>query len=226
MRDDYTHISIVLDQSGTMASILHETIAGYNKFLTAQQLEPGHATITLRTFSNSPHESWCEFWPVKTAPFLGIDNYVPGGMTALYDAVGLTIKETGERLRSLLPDQRPARVIFVIITDGQENHSRVYNYAQIAEMIAHQTHTYKWEFIFLAANQDAMKIADSMNIDRGKTMTFGANSVGTVSAYHSLADKIRSYRTGEAQGCSFDDADREAQTAAGVDPRLNNAAGD
>jgi Mg-chelatase subunit ChlD len=221
MREDYTHICIVLDRSGSMDLILTDTIGGYNTFLNSQKAAPGFATITLRMFANTALPPTYDFMSIRNAPELSLGSYTPSGMTALYDAVGQAIRDTGERLSSMPWEQRPGRVLFVILTDGKENNSKEYTYAQIAEMIKVQAKVYKWEFVFLGANQDAMKTADSLNIARGQTMTFAANSVGTVSVFHSLADKVRSYRSGELHSPTFDSDDRAAQTNAGVDASLN-----
>lgn len=222
MRADYTHITFVLDKSGSMVHILTDTIGGFNSFLTAQKEAPGYATMTLREFATTAYAPQYEFKPIGEVPALGPKSYMPGGMTALYDAIGLEIKATGERLSGMPEAMRPARLLFVILTDGQENHSREYTFAQIAAMIEHQTDAYKWEFVYLGANQDAMKIAQGLNIGMGRTMTFAANSIGTESVYKSLGEKVRAYRAGAAgQSFAFDSNDRDAQTIAGVDPALN-----
>jgi hypothetical protein len=88
----------------------------------------------------------------------------PRGNTALLDAVGRAIVETGERLRALPENERPGLVVFVIVTDGQENSSREYTKARVKEMIEHQQNVYKWQFTYLGANQDAFAEAGGMGI--------------------------------------------------------------
>jgi hypothetical protein len=48
-----THVTFVLDSSGSMSKIREDTIGGFNTFLEDQQGEPGEATVTLYDFNNS-----------------------------------------------------------------------------------------------------------------------------------------------------------------------------
>lgn len=221
MRNDYTHICLVLDRSGSMAVILTDTIGGFNSFLKAQRETPSYATITLRMFAQVAFVPEYQFKPVAEAALLSTDNYRPGGQTALYDAIGLSIKETGEQLSAMPESERPSKVVFAILTDGYENASRLYGPDVLAQMIKHQTETYGWTFVFLGANQDAILTAAALNIAAGQTMTFAANAVGTASAYDSLSEQVRSYRLGVKDQFEFDSRDRDAQTNAGVDPKPN-----
>lgn len=55
-------------------------------------------------------------------------------------------------------------MVFVIVTDGEENSSREFTRDQIRTMVEHQQSAYKWQFTFLAANQDAFAAGGSMGI--------------------------------------------------------------
>ena len=41
MKQDYTHIIVILDRTGSMESIRDDTIGGFNTFLKQQKAEPG-----------------------------------------------------------------------------------------------------------------------------------------------------------------------------------------
>lgn len=56
MRQDYTHISILLDRSGSMESIKEDTIGGFNQFLNSQKEVEGKCTVSFTQF-NTKHES-------------------------------------------------------------------------------------------------------------------------------------------------------------------------
>src|SRR5262249_53284967 len=99
--------------------------------------------------------------PLRTVPQCTLE---PRGNTALLDAVGRAIVETGERLRALPEEERPGLVVFVVVTDGQENSSKEYTKARVREMIEHQQNVYKWQFVYLGANQDAFAEAGGMGI--------------------------------------------------------------
>ena len=78
------------------------------------------------------------------------------------DAIGRTIDNIGGRLDKSAA--KPDKVIVVVLTDGQENASREYTRERVAEMIKHQQEKYAWEFVFLAANQDAFEAGAALNI--------------------------------------------------------------
>ena len=55
-------------------------------------------------------------------------------------------------------------MIVAILTDGLENSSQDYTWQQIADVIKQQSEQYRWTFLFLGANQDAIATAAQMNI--------------------------------------------------------------
>ena len=147
MKKDYTKIITVLDESGSMASVRTDTMGGYNNFIEEQRKVPGTADVTLITFNSRPT---CEYSGVPiNSPEVILENYSPKGNTALYDAIGLAITQTGNALAALPENERPEKVVMVIITDGQENASTDYTRKQINEMITHQREKYSWQFVFL-----------------------------------------------------------------------------
>jgi uncharacterized protein YegL len=158
MRNDLTDITVVLDRSGSMASIRKDMEGGLNAFVDKQKTEPGHANFTLVQF-DTQYEFVHRAVPINDVPACTL---VPRGGTALLDAVGKAIAETGERLKATPEDQRPGLVVFLVITDGQENSSREFKKHQIKEMIEHQQNAYKWQFTYLGANQDSFAEAGAM----------------------------------------------------------------
>ncbi len=138
-------------------------------------------------------------------------------MTALLDAIGRTINATGARLSAMPEADRPGKVMFVILTDGGENSSREFTHAQIAAMIKAQTDTYKWDFVFIGANQDAIAVGGALNIAAGKSMSYASNSVGTQSAFRSMAGYAAKARaSADLSATVFTSEDREAQKQAGA----------
>ena len=156
MRTDLTDITMVIDRSGSMQSIRTDAEGGINSFIEQQKQEPGETLLTLVQF-DTEYEFVHSGVPVKQIPAFTL---VPRGSTALLDAVGRAINETGARLAATAESQRPALVVFVIVTDGAENSSREFTRDQIRTLVEHQQSAYKWQFTFLAANQDALLQAD------------------------------------------------------------------
>lgn len=204
-------IIFILDRSGSMDSIKSSTIEGFNKFLTDQKKIKGEAVISLYQFDDK-FDIIYENEDIQKAPLLNNKTFVPRGMTSLYDAIGKTINNVGERLRKTRESQRPDKVIFVVLTDGQENNSTDYNAKKISEMIKHQTEKYNWQFVFLGANQDAVLSARTMGMSVGNSLTFKANTKGVTASYDSLSNNIASYRvTNNAVNLTFNKKDWEAQ---------------
>lgn len=212
MKQGYFDITLVLDRSGSMDFIKKDVIGGFNKFLKEQQAIPGDATITLVQFDHI-YEVVYEGKKLQEASLLDDTIYQPRGWTALLDAIGKTIDKTGKRLSDMSEDQRPEKVIFVIQTDGYENASKEFSNDKIISMITRQQDVYKWEFVFLGANQDAIATASKMGISATHSMTYQASAGGVASYYSSLSTNLVATRNGTGT-MSFTDEDRKNQNVA------------
>ncbi len=215
MNNNLTHIVVVLDRSGSMRSICQDTIGGYNTFLDAQRKAPGEAAITLVQFDNE-YELLYRAKPIKDAPGLSTETYIPRGSTALLDAIGRTINTTGSYLSEQKEESRPAKVVFVILTDGEENASHEFSREKIFDMISHQREVYKWEFVFLGANQDAIHAGHGIGVAQAASISMAANMAGTKAAYSSVSDNLLKYRSNVVPDMSWSEDDREAQRKAGA----------
>jgi len=198
MKKNYTHMAVVLDKSGSMSSVLNDTIGGFNQFLKNQKEVKGEATITLVQFSDN-YNILMDMAPLADAEDLTIKNYVPEGYTALLDAIGRTINRVEGQIDDKPKKQRPEKVVFVIITDGEENRSKEFNREQIMKMIdSHRTEK-KWEFVFIGANQDSIKAGGSIGVRAGSTLDYMSNSQGINTMYCTLTKGMTSYRSKSAK---------------------------
>jgi hypothetical protein len=219
MINNYTHITVLLDRSGSMDTVREETIKGFNKLIAEHKKEAGICTLTLHQFDDE-FETLYSMAPVAEARKLNEETFVPRGNTALLGAIGLAIDKTGQRLKNMPESVRPGKVIFVIITDGIENHSHRAPWAKdrtraaVKEKIEHQAGTYKWEFIYIGANQDAVLEARDMGIAGANAINYTANAVGTQCIYDSLAENTRKYRSGGNVTTAWTAADIQAQVEA------------
>jgi len=161
MRSDLTDITVVLDRSGSMASCREEAQNGVNHFIEDQKKQSGEAVFSLVQFDTG-YDFVHRGVLMKDVPAFEL---VPRGMTALLDAVGRAVNETGERLCQMDDEDRPGLVVFVIVTDGKENSSHEFTKTQIKEMIERQSSQYRWQFTFLGANQDAFGEAGAIGIN-------------------------------------------------------------
>jgi len=205
MKTHYSEIAFVLDRSGSMQSCREAAVEGFNSFLQDQQGTEGLARLTLILFDNE-YLMPIDALPVAEILPLGDDSYIPRGSTALLDAIGRTIDELGARLAALPVKDQPVQVIVAILTDGLENSSQYYTWQQIAAAITRQREQYRWRFLFLGANQDAIATAARMNVTAASAATYVADAAGLHASSMSLARKVRAFGrvsmgTASAQEC-------------------------
>ena len=207
MKPDLTDITLVIDRSGSMDEIRSDAEGGVNAFIREQAQQPGEALLTLVQFDDQ-YEFIHRGIPIKDVPPYAL---VPRSGTALLDAVGRAINETGERIAKMPESDRPSLVVFVIVTDGQENASHEFTKAQIKAMIDRQQTKYSWQFTFLGADQDAFAEAGGMGIAAGGTANFAKNKVDA--AFIGTIKKVGRMRTqrrkGQAVSNDFTDEERQ-----------------
>ena len=177
MKKDYTHICIVLDASGSMECIENDIKGSFNSFLDEQRKAEGKTVFDLFQFSSAVKRL------VKSADLsLFKDDlmkkYHCSGCTALNDAVCIAIDTMGKEFSAMPEEERPENVLCVIITDGEENASQKYSAEDVKKRIEHQQSVYSWEFLFLAANQDAFQSGSSFGIAADSCQNFVQDPAG------------------------------------------------
>ncbi len=193
VRSPHAEIVCIIDRSGSMESIRQDAIGGFNRFMDEQKKLPGDARLTLVLF-NDEYALVADGAPLSRFRPLDDETYVPSGTTALLDAVGRTLAGLRARIDGLAPAERPDTVVVSILTDGMENVSREYTYERIAGMIAECREKRGWEFIFLAANQDAFVTGNALAIDRKNTVQFSSTHEGLATAYKSMCEAVSDSR--------------------------------
>lgn len=214
MNTNLIRIVCLLDRSYSMKAVHAQSIDSYNEFVGKLKSDNnGACTLKLIQFDDRYEQHYD--LPLQTVPALTDKTFEPRGMTAYYDALGRAIDELGAELALLPEGHRPGKVIFVTLTDGQENSSKTYTHGRVAEMIQHQREKYNWEFIYLGANHDAIAFATSLNIPVGSVMSY-TSSVGDPEAmsfaFNSAANYVNTVRGGAVRGKSvnvaFSDEER------------------
>ncbi len=193
MKNNYAEMAFVLDRSGSMNICREEAIEVFNRFLKEQQQVEGLAKLTLVLFDDE-YLVPLNALPVAEVVPLDQETYVPRGSTALLDAIGRTIEELGTRLAALPEPDRPAQVIVAILTDGEENSSQTWTWANLARAIKRQTERYQWTFLFLGANQDAIATAAQMNIAAGNAASYVQDGAGLRASSRTFARKVSGLR--------------------------------
>lgn len=193
MKKGYTHISVIIDRSGSMSSTREDTVGGFNTFLKDQQEVEGTGTLTLVQFNNS--YDVCEnMGALEDIEEMTSKTYIPSGGTALLDAIGKTINSTEAKIKDMDEDEQPEKVIFLIITDGYENASREFSKSNISEMVKRHEEEDEWDFVFVGANIDSFSEGGGMGVRACNTSNYVADSLGTKNLYRSLSDNMTTYR--------------------------------
>jgi uncharacterized protein YegL len=194
-----TYIALILDASGSMASIKGETINHFNEQIEqiAKDSVGLDTSVSLTTFNGEVDVKFFDS-PVDSLKPLTLKTYAPGGYTSLYDAVGTTV----DRLLAECKDikKKDTAVLIVILSDGQENSSQKYNVGDIAERIQELQNTKRWTFTYLGANQDLSKIAQQLHIPAGNISAFTADAIGMVAATNLSVGSSQSYMDSRREG--------------------------
>lgn len=181
---------MILDVSGSMYRIAEDTIGGFNSLVEEQKKLDENATMTLVQFNQWVKTIYSDI-PLHSVEQMTGDTFKPGGVTALYDAIGETINavESG-RCKNC---GGGVKTIVAIITDGLENASKEFTQENIKSMIDDKKENDNWEFVFLAANQDAFASGASIGISKKDTFGFAATSDGMRSAMNTCGKSYSGY---------------------------------
>jgi hypothetical protein len=193
MNPHLTEIAYILDRSGSMRPMQEAAVSAFNDFLAAQLTVPGQARLTLVQFDDA-YEVPVAGRYLPDVPQLIAATYIPRGSTALLDAIGRTIQETDRRVEAMADADKPAQVIVAVFTDGFENASTQFTSTAISALIRRYRDEKGWEFLFLAANQDAIATASQMRMDVSLSASVDYSFGGIKSTGSAMARKVRASR--------------------------------
>lgn len=197
MKKGLTELVFILDKSGSMGGLEQDTIGGYNAMLAKQKAVGGEALITTVLFDNG-YELLHDRTDIRAVGPITEKEYQVGGSTALIDAIGKTVQKIGNAQNNTAEDYRAEKVMFVVITDGQENASREYSSEQVKEQVERRKDQSGWEFIFLGANIDAVETAGVFGIPASRARTYHPDGEGTALNFRALDEAITCFRQNQA----------------------------
>jgi len=198
MKKGLTELVFILDKSGSMSGLEADTIGGYNSMLAKQKAVDGECYITTVLFDNN-YELLHDRIDIKAVSPITDKEYQVGGSTA----------HTAE-------DYRAEKVIFVIITDGEENSSREYTAEKIKAQIKQQKEKYGWEFVFLGANIDAVQTAGRFGIAPDRAVDYLADSEGTKLNFKVMASAVATFReSGTVDETCFEEIRKDVKRRGG-----------
>ena len=191
-----TELVFIIDRSGSMEGLESDTIGGFNAMLKEQQAVEGDAVVTTVLFDDK-YELLHDRIDIRAVAPLTDKEYTVRGSTALLDALGRTIHKIRTVQEHTAENYRAEKVLFVIITDGQENASCEYSAERIKTRIERQKQKYGWEFVFFGANMDAVMEAGKLGIAADRAQNYCADSLGTSVAYTAMSAFSTAYRGGK-----------------------------
>lgn len=210
MKKNYSKLVYIMDRSTSMGSLTEKSVEGFNSFVDEQKGIEGQADLTLVTF-DSQYEVVFENVNIQDVKHITKNDIFARGMTKLLDGVGKTIDSVGSGLDSKSEDQHPEHVIFVIMTDGEENSSEEYSRERVKELIEQQQNQYNWTFLFMGANIDAFEEAGSLGISSHTTSNYVADTQGMARSYGATSSYVGKVRTGSVN-MSLSDEEKEADS--------------
>jgi uncharacterized protein YegL len=191
--NEKTEILCVLDRSGSMSRIIDDAIGGFNEFIKDQKEIEGEATMSVALFDDN-YQLLYDNVDIKEVEEFDRKTWTLGGMTALNDAIGKMINDVENRRAKQSEDEKASKVLVVIVTDGYENSSKEFTAQQVKDLISKKKKD-DWQFIFLAATDDAFTTSSGYGISAGNTMQFTANSTGTITMSNAVNNATRLYRS-------------------------------
>jgi hypothetical protein len=202
------HLNVLLDRSGSMASMAEQVVAGFNRLLAEQQADGHDARLTLVQFdSDDAHEVLVDAVPIVEVIPLTHASFEPRGTTPLLDATGRLIGKAAGRAADLAAAGQPAeQIVVVTITDGEENASHEFTRQRVIELVRAKEGD-GWTFVFLGAGLDAYAEAGGIGYDARSVQSFTADGTGADMAFASLSAKTSDLRRKVRRGEALDSAD-------------------
>ena len=200
--NERTLIAAILDRSGSMIDIINDAIGGFNEFLKNQKKLDGKANITVALFDDR-YELLYNNVNLKKVKKITRSEWSPRGLTALYDAIGKTINTIDLEIKSTKKKNRPDKILVAIVTDGFENDSKEYTKDKVFQLIKEKEKD-GWNFIYLAANQDAFEVGTSLGFSGGNTFTYTNTAEGNRIAFANLSTATATYRSVSTNDVNFD----------------------
>jgi hypothetical protein len=204
MKNKKTYYHLILDHSGSMSNCWVPTTQAFsNQMVKINQLAKDFPDqefmVSVCVFNE---EVKFPSWPVRAGggKLPSIESIMPNGSTALFDAIGESVKKI-QSIAGNEINKDEATVVMVILTDGYENASRNYSSNAIRSLMDELKGTEKWSFAFVGADFDITAITKDMNVDAGNRANFSKSNMHGLFNHmeESLRDYARDKQAGKAR---------------------------
>ncbi len=189
MKKGLTELVFILDRSGSMSGLEADTIGGFNGLIEKQKKEEGEAYVSVLLFDDQTEVLYDRVDLKQVEPMSDRQYYVRG-CTALLDALGGAIHHIKNVHKYAREEDVPEKTLFIITTDGMENASREYSYEKVRRMVEHEKEKYHWEFLFLGANIDAVKVAGRFGVKANRAVRYESDGMGTELNYRVMSNMV------------------------------------
>lgn len=197
-----TKVVVLLDRSGSMEERKADHVGGLRSFVSDQKSEPGDVSMTLIQFdSHDPCEIKLDDTPIQDVDTSKIE-LVPRGGTPLLDAIMRATAHVEQKVAS------EDNVMFMIITDGEENSSREANKTIVKNRLT-ALEAKGWVVMYLGANVDAFHEAGQIGISMRGTAGYSNNAAAIGAMYDDIKGKAWKARTSAVRGQSLSASDFE-----------------
>lgn len=219
-----TLVTFLLDRSGSMSSGIENTISAFNEYVSGLKKAAGDLIdFTLVQFdqngqSGVSFEKTCVNVPVKNAPALSKDNFIPRGVTPLIEAATKTINAVAE---SLTKRKDSPKVVVAIQTDGHENASSAETTWESLKTLIAEKQKLGWEFLFMGAGIDSYQQSARMGIATANTVSYDNTNLGTMrAAFSATAQNTALYASGMTETAAYSSLQKSAAGDV-FDPDIN-----
>lgn len=194
-----TVVHLLLDTSGSMASVQDATIDGFNEYINSLKDDGGKFKVSLTLFDSDIGgklrlEKRYDAVNVDDVEPLTRETYQPNGGTPLHDAFCMTLKD--------MKDRSDEKYLFVVLTDGMENTSKEYKAKDMKNLKAKFEAKENWTFVYLGANQDAFATSSAYGFTTQNTSNFNTTSKGVGTTFDVLSVATRSYSAAPSMASS------------------------
>ena len=180
----------IIDRSGSMCGKEQDTIGGVNSSLEIikQDLKPHEqVNVSIKLFDHEEKLLINSLNITQVRP-IELRQFVPRGQTALYDAIGSTLKYFMEKKL-----HNPAcydKCLIYVATDGCENCSKKFNAKSLKKLITSAQASYNIELVYLGANQDAIFEASKIGILPTHAINYSETQEECSAAYRSVGNVV------------------------------------
>lgn len=222
------NVGVVIDRSGSMASLLKQAIDGANEQLQVARRDERAGfpiKLWLTLFNDSVVFAATDALP-SSIPDFDEKSYRPDGSTALHDAICTTV----QRMQADTAAEKDSAYLLIVVTDGQENASKAYEgfdgFNRMKALLKTVQDTGRWTVVF-CGTPGLEDFAHAAGIPTANTLITPATAYGFTTSNMLRSSGTKSYyavvnaSSGEAPVACMDFFSTDAVVTTGTSNATN-----